>query len=161
MHLTHATDPLIDNERSKVLNDLNFTGCVDAAALITRSSSEAPDQQASTLQTDCKLAVLRVNECQKPTETLAALKSGLSGRTRAVQIWGALRSDLDPNQSRFSSLQHSSRYQEASTLQGKWVVVCAHCEPARRTDVFEGNMKTQWIRPPVLDATATSNTPNP
>lgn len=44
MHLTHATDPLIDNERAKVLNDLALTGCLDAATLITRNSSDTANQ---------------------------------------------------------------------------------------------------------------------
>ena len=45
MHLTHATDPLIDNERTKVLNDVAFTGCLDAATVMARDSSEHLDQE--------------------------------------------------------------------------------------------------------------------
>ena len=33
LRLTHATDPRIDTEREKVINDLTFTGCLDAASL--------------------------------------------------------------------------------------------------------------------------------
>jgi LssY C-terminus len=49
MHLTHATDPLIDSERAKVLNDPAFTGCVDAATLMTRASSDVADQREHSL----------------------------------------------------------------------------------------------------------------
>ena len=45
MHLTHTSDPLIDNERAKILNDLAYTGCVAAASLITRAASISNDQK--------------------------------------------------------------------------------------------------------------------
>jgi hypothetical protein len=40
MHWTHSTDPYIDSERAKVVNDLAFVGCVNAAALLSRTSAD-------------------------------------------------------------------------------------------------------------------------
>ena len=39
-HWTHSTDPNIDSERAKVVNDLAFTGCVDAAGLLPRTPAD-------------------------------------------------------------------------------------------------------------------------
>src|ERR1019366_5150616 len=37
-HWTHSTDPDIDSERAKVVNDLAFVGCVNATRLLSRNS---------------------------------------------------------------------------------------------------------------------------
>ncbi|MBK5291951.1 MAG: LssY C-terminal domain-containing protein [Acidobacteriia bacterium] len=61
----HIIDPHIDNERSKVVNDLVFTGCVDAVAMLERtlpSLNENPDVPI----TDGRLAVVQLNDCLEP-----------------------------------------------------------------------------------------------
>ena len=39
-HWTHSTDPDIDSERAKIVNDLAFAGCINAAALLPRDSAD-------------------------------------------------------------------------------------------------------------------------
>lgn len=62
-HLTHASDPHIDNERAKVVNDLAFTGCIDRGALIPRASFRSGNQPGSSILTDGDIAVLQLNDC--------------------------------------------------------------------------------------------------
>jgi hypothetical protein len=66
-HWTHSSDPRIDNERAKVVNDLTFTGCIDRAELLARNSPEMlQDPHAARLITDGQIAVLRLNDCSSP-----------------------------------------------------------------------------------------------
>jgi hypothetical protein len=64
----HVIDEYIDNERSKVVNDLLFTGCVDAAELAPRPwvPQDAYNATGDRLRTDGAVAVLRINECRNP-----------------------------------------------------------------------------------------------
>ena len=61
--ITHGIDPDIDKERSKVVNDMLFTGHVQATALVDRPNIPADISNATGdhLQTDKKIAVL---ECK-------------------------------------------------------------------------------------------------
>ena len=64
----HVIDEYIDNERSKVVNDLSFTGCVDAVELAPRPwvPQDAYNATGDKLRTDGAIAVLRINECRNP-----------------------------------------------------------------------------------------------
>jgi hypothetical protein len=57
---THGIDPNIDAERSKVVNDLLFTGRVKAIALVDRPDmpKDASNATGDPLATDGKQAVL-------------------------------------------------------------------------------------------------------
>ncbi|HYI97278.1 MAG TPA: LssY C-terminal domain-containing protein, partial [Bryobacteraceae bacterium] len=65
----HVIDEYIDNERSQVVNDLSFTGCVDAMELVPRSwvPLDAYNATGDRLRTDGAIAVMRINECSNPT----------------------------------------------------------------------------------------------
>jgi LssY-like putative type I secretion system component LssY len=155
MHLTHATDPLIDNERAKVLNDLAFTGCLDAAALVTRDTSDGSDQQESSIKTDRKVAVLRMNDCRDPI-AIESAKNGPRDRRRSVQILIALRNDLiriNPISLACSTLRALKQHQ-TSTVNGS---MSAFSSKQQNTNAFEGNTQPAWIRPSVLDARVTTN----
>lgn len=67
-HWTHSTAPTIDNERAKIVNDLAFTGCLDAVELLSRRSPElVQDAKAKQMiSTDNRLAVVRLNVCKNP-----------------------------------------------------------------------------------------------
>lgn len=58
---THEIDINIDNERAKVVSDLLYTGCVDAASLIELPLGETPE-----FVTDGAVAGLRLNACEEP-----------------------------------------------------------------------------------------------
>ena len=67
----HVIDPYIDNERSKVTNDLGFTGCVDWIGLAPRPwvPQDAYNSTGDHLITDGDAAVLKLNECANPHAT--------------------------------------------------------------------------------------------
>jgi hypothetical protein len=62
----HVIDSRIDRERAKVIDDLVFTGCVDAVEIITRPwiPRDARNATGDLLITDSNAAVLRINECK-------------------------------------------------------------------------------------------------
>jgi hypothetical protein len=70
----------VDNERAKVVNDLVYTGCVDAAELMDRSwvPRELKGSNGWPMQTDGAVAVLELNPCRDPQrfdEPVAGLKT--------------------------------------------------------------------------------------
>jgi LssY C-terminus len=160
MHLTHATDPLIDNERAKVLNDLAFTGCLDAATLLTRNSSDTANRQDRSLETDQKLAVLRVNDCREPTIMVnESTRFGPRGRTRAVQALLAVRNDLirtNPISLAYNTARALRQYQRSQIDEA----TSAIGSNGRKANSSEST-QPRWIRPSVLDATTTRNISHP
>ncbi len=64
----HVIDQHIDNERSKVVNDLIFTGCVDSLDMVDRPwvPRDAYNSTGDRLLTDGAAAVLRINRCEDP-----------------------------------------------------------------------------------------------
>lgn len=70
--LIHVIDRNIDNERAKIVNDLVYTGCVDAAELMLRPwvPSKARIATGEEIQTDGAVAVIELNPCRSPYRTL-------------------------------------------------------------------------------------------
>ncbi len=70
--LIHVIDRNIDNERAKIVNDLVYTGCVDAAEIIHRPWVPTNTEVATgeQIQTDGAVAVLEINPCRNPYRTL-------------------------------------------------------------------------------------------
>jgi opacity protein-like surface antigen len=70
----HLIDSHIDNERAKVVNDLIFTGCVSNVQLVARSwiPKDAKNGTGEDLITDGRIAVLQLNECRTPDNTIEA-----------------------------------------------------------------------------------------
>jgi opacity protein-like surface antigen len=64
----HVIDTNIDNERTKIVNDLIFTGCVDSAGLYARPwmPKGAHNATGEELRTDGRVAVLQLNDCLDP-----------------------------------------------------------------------------------------------
>jgi LssY C-terminus len=91
-HWTHSTAPNIDSERAKVVNDLVYTGCVQAGGLVSRDSPtlvQRPEGGRSVL-TDMDVAVVQLSECNDPTTM-----SGIDPVSRVVprhRLWGGLTS---------------------------------------------------------------------
>jgi LssY C-terminus len=69
----HVIDQYLDNERSKVTNDLEFTGCVAGVDLVSRPwvQRDAYNSTGDRLITDGDAAVLRLNQCENPYSTAA------------------------------------------------------------------------------------------
>jgi hypothetical protein len=64
----HVIDGNVDAERTKVVDDLIYTGCVSEAGLIERNSlpSGLENGTGTKLKTDGRVAVLRISECTEP-----------------------------------------------------------------------------------------------
>jgi hypothetical protein len=67
----HVIDQHIDNERSKVVNDLMFTGCVESLDMVERPwvPRDAYNSTGDRLLTDGEAAVLRISDCNDPHKT--------------------------------------------------------------------------------------------
>ena len=67
----HLIDQHIDNERSKIINDLKFTGCVESLDMVPRPwvPNDAYNSTGDRLLTDRAVAVLRINACNDPKTT--------------------------------------------------------------------------------------------
>ncbi len=66
----HVIDTNIDNERTKIVNDLIFTGCVEAAELHARPwiAKGAKNGTGEALITDNYVGVLELNDCLHPRD---------------------------------------------------------------------------------------------
>ncbi len=96
MRVTHATDPEIDNERAKVVNDLWFTGCVDAGSLVQRSPAASSEEKGVFAATDGKIAALRLNDCRNPRMAAPVFDRPAEPRPRMriVQALDAVGNDI-------------------------------------------------------------------
>ncbi|MDE1178549.1 MAG: LssY C-terminal domain-containing protein [Edaphobacter sp.] len=67
----HVIDQHIDNERSKIVNDLMYTGCVESLDMVERPwvPRDAYNSTGDRLLTDGEAAVLRINACNDPKTT--------------------------------------------------------------------------------------------
>jgi hypothetical protein len=100
MHWTHSTASKIDNERAKVVNDLAFTGCLDAAGLVPRDSRALLQDLKGerSILTDTDIAVVRLNSCGNPKAMPGVdVTSGVDPRGRLSRGWASLRNDLRLN----------------------------------------------------------------
>jgi LssY C-terminus len=93
-NFTHVIDANVDAERTKVVDDLLYTGCVSQAGLIERNSlpSDLENGTGTKLQTDGRVAVLRISECTEPRVMPGV---GASERTNVFRVLGAsVRAEL-------------------------------------------------------------------
>ncbi len=80
----HLIDPYLDNERSKIVNDLAFTGCVESIDMVPRPwvPRDAYNSTGDRLRTDGEAAVLYLNDCREPhiTPSTVAPRAGIGQR---------------------------------------------------------------------------------
>jgi LssY-like putative type I secretion system component LssY len=96
-HWTHFTDPNIDNERAKIVNDLAFTGCVNAVGLLSRPASELGQdpKAAHPILTDGNIAVIQLNDCIRPNVMPGVSEiSALQTRGRLARALRGFRDDF-------------------------------------------------------------------
>ena len=67
----HVIDEHIDNERSKIVNDLKFTGCVTSMDMVPRPwvPTDGFNSTGDRLLTDGQVAVLHISSCDSPRTT--------------------------------------------------------------------------------------------
>jgi hypothetical protein len=105
-NFTHAIDGNVDAERTKVVNDLVYTGCVSEAGLLERSNlpADLENGTGTKLQTDGHVAELRVDKCAAP-RVMPGVRA--SERTNILRRLGAsLRTELI--RSNFLSLAYNT-----------------------------------------------------
>jgi hypothetical protein len=93
----HVIDEHIDNERSKVVNDLVFTGCVDHLDMVERPwvPHDAYNSTGDRLLTDAAAAVITLNACDHPREVTPAVAPAPPRMERATRDTSlTIRSDL-------------------------------------------------------------------
>jgi hypothetical protein len=147
LHLTHATDPEIDNERNKILDDLAFTGCVDSAEEIARDLHYGPRRRERLIETDGKIVVLRFNSCKEPRNMPGVDSAGqmANARRRAGQAWTAFRNDL------LRSNPVTVGYQTARLISSQLGAQSAIRQAGLRS-FLHAVPPPHWSRPSVLDA---------
>lgn len=95
MHVTHASDGEIDNERAKVVNDLWLTGCVSEASTLRRDQLRIQEPAGLPISTDGDVAVLRLNDCETRLPTWFAGNKPPNVRNYPLShIFFAIGSDL-------------------------------------------------------------------
>lgn len=87
LRFVHKSDPRAENERAKIVTDLTFTGCVDSGALL-RPSDSVP------LDSDNRVAVLRLNRCEAPHGEQIANARHIKPPLKIAQIWKSFENDL-------------------------------------------------------------------
>jgi LssY C-terminus len=68
LNFAHTIDGNVDGERTKVVDDLLYTGCVSEAGLVERNDlpTGLENGTGTKLETDGRVAVLRIGECAEP-----------------------------------------------------------------------------------------------
>jgi hypothetical protein len=105
---THFIDENVDNERTKIMDDLFFTGCVEEAGLLDRQNLPAhmDDGGGKYLRTDGKIGFLRLNDCLSP-RNMPGAGPGQPGRASAIRRFGSsVRNELV--RSNFVSLAYNA-----------------------------------------------------
>jgi hypothetical protein len=83
LHVSHAIDPDIDNERSKVANDLWLTGCVQRASMLRRENLRVLRRDSFSTSSDGDVVVLRLGNC-KASGISADKQKAAHGRLQAA-----------------------------------------------------------------------------
>ena len=85
--ITHEIDSNIDEERAKVVNDLLFTGCIDGAEWVARPWVEGMLRNGSgqRIETDRAIAVLKVNECEGPSDAGVVKGEAMGGHGTIIE----------------------------------------------------------------------------
>jgi hypothetical protein len=86
MSFTHQIHPRIDAERSKVVNDLAFTGCIEPAAYLDRPDASRKPGSGDAIVTDGRLAVLAFGDGCKAQSGDFPLNLPAPPRSRASRI---------------------------------------------------------------------------
>ena len=112
-NFTHRIDANVDGERTKVVNDLLYTGCVSEAGLVDWNNlPRGLDNGTGTkLKTDGRVAVLRIVECAHPRVMPSV---GAPERTRLLRrLETSMRTELI--RSNFLSLAYNGVRLTSST----------------------------------------------
>ena len=74
----HHISPDIDDERAKVIRDLNFAGCVSSVSYVSRPASPTFTQNATGdwVRTDGSIAIIQLKECRPDNPKLDANSNG-------------------------------------------------------------------------------------
>jgi hypothetical protein len=94
--LIHRIDSEIDKERSKVVNDLLFTGCVDGVDMLNRPQVPRVTYNATGdhLFTDGRVAVLRLRSCIEPRADNTRRPTNPAASTGNILYRGVRQFDL-------------------------------------------------------------------
>jgi hypothetical protein len=139
-NFTHAIDGKVDHERTKVVGDLLYTGCVDEAGLLDRHNLAGRFENASgNMETDGRVAVLKLNDCTNPRVMpgvgFAAQSSGAIRR-----ILGSFRTEVI--RSNFISLAYNGTRLSTATRNFFFGKKEGDASPAALT-----RQQSEWLAP--------------
>lgn len=150
-HLSHASDPHIDDERAKVVNDLAYTGCLESAALIDRNWEVRPDPDGAAIETDGKIAVLRLNDCLHPNSMPMPPSDRQGQPNRLSEIAQAVRTDL-VRSNPISLAFYTRRMMAETPAHGLSSFRLKRSTPLTPSQLAEHEPEThKWMRSSVLD----------
>jgi len=68
LKFTHRIDERLDLERTKVMNDLAYVGCLDSVSYVRRPAVETHTNGSEKTQTDGRMAVGFIGSCSSPAD---------------------------------------------------------------------------------------------
>lgn len=154
MHMTHASDGEIDNERAKVVNDLWLTGCVSEASLLRRDQLRFQQPARFPISTDGDVAVLRLNDCQTPSSTWMAGNNPPRVRNYPLShIFVAVGADLAHSNPLTLGYTLTRAILSGGTVEGtngfrSTSPLSAHA----RAHLGDASPRVQWKRPSITDS---------
>jgi len=87
MSVTHRIDPLVDRERSTVVNDLLSAGCVDGIGSVDRPGAVRAPGSGLPSVTDGKVVVLFLQDCSPPDPAGPNLEEPRRNRLTLATRW--------------------------------------------------------------------------
>lgn len=153
MHVTHASDSEIDNERAKVVNDLWMTGCVSAASILHRDHLQIQEPFRSPISTDSDVAVLKLNDCQTVLPTWMAATNPPRIRNYPLShILVAVGADLAHSNPFTLGYTLSRAVLSGASLEGTSSFRSLSSSGAHsRARFAESASRVQWKRPSITD----------
>lgn len=152
-HLSHATDPNVDSERAKVVNDLWMTGCVDSASMLERDNLRVLERQDSPILTDNGVAVVRVNDCRsaenRPGDFQRA--SSKTEGSRFGQALRAVRADIARSDPFLLAYYVAKSFSDHKAEEQKAAPPAPEKQLAQRTDKVAVTVRPKQ-RPSVIDS---------
>ncbi len=144
----HHISPDIDDERAKVIRDLNFSGCVKSVSYVSRPGIPTVTQNATgdLVRTDGSVAVVQLQDCQPIMPGLAASPSTSkiqAGKSR-LPLHPAADSDFPQ---RHLASQHDLRRVRSGTDGGCGVASSAGSSGERRCQADHSVAFWNWCPP--------------
>ncbi len=152
MHVTHASDGEIDNERAKVVNDLWLTGCVSEASILHREHLKVQEPAGLPINTDGDVAVLKLNDCHTPLPSWIAGSKAPSVRSYPLShIFVAIGNDLAHSNPATLGYMLTKATLSGASLDANGFRGPSTSNIRSKSRFSENAARLQWKRPSITD----------